>query len=159
MGKLFFVIPLFVLLPDAALAQFSGPVLAIHDGDSLTVLVAGQRVAVNLDGIDAPELGQAFGEDARRSLTELCADKEATIVERTKDADGRISAKVTCSGVDANAAQVQRGMAWVSEGYQPLGSPLYELETNARLREIGLWKSADPVPPWKWRAKPASRGN
>jgi hypothetical protein len=33
----------------------------------------------------------------------------------------------------------------------PLGSPIYELEVSARLRGVGLWRDADPVPPWEWR--------
>jgi micrococcal nuclease len=143
--------------PGAAVANFEGRVVGIHDGDTLTVRVEGKRVRVRLDGIDAPELGQPYGKSARRSLSELCRGKSASVVERGKDEEGRIIGSVRCGEVDANAEQVRRGMAWVYLRYLPLGSPLYELETNARLRRLGLWQGAEPVAPWKWREQHQSR--
>ena len=125
-------------------------------GDSLTLRVEDKDVRVRLDGIDAPELGQPFGKSARRSLAKICAGKDATVVERGKDEEGRVVGSVRCAGVDANTEQVRRGMAWVFQRYLPLGSPLYEAESNARLRGLGLWRDSDPVAPWEWRKKRAA---
>jgi endonuclease YncB( thermonuclease family) len=143
-------------LPGTALAELSGRVVAVHDGDSLTLEVQGRKVRVRLDGIDAPEPGQRFGKSATRSLANICRGKEAIVNDRGKDEEGRVVGSVTCGGVDANAEQVKRGMAWVFRTYLPLGSPLYELESNARLRGLGLWRDSDPVPPWEWRKKQAA---
>jgi micrococcal nuclease len=151
--KLMIAIALCAGLPGAALAKLEGPVVGIHDGDTLTVRVEGKRVRVRLDGVDAPELGQPYGKSARRSLSELCRGKNASVVDRGKDEEGRIVGSVRCGEVDANAEQVRRGMAWVYLRYLPLGSPLYELETNARLRRLGLWRASEPVPPWEWRQR------
>ena len=143
-------------VPGTALAELSGRVVAVHDGDSLTLQVQGRKVRVRLDGIDAPEPGQRFGMSATRSLASICRGKEAIVNDRGKDEAGRVVGSVACGGVDANAEQVKRGMAWVFRTYLPLGSPLYELESNARLRGLGLWRDSDPVPPWEWRKKRAA---
>ena len=133
--------------------DFSGRVVRIHSGDSLSVLVEGKQVRVLLDGIDAPDLRQAYGKEARQSLVDLCAGTTAKVAEKKKDARGRIVGAVTCAGLDANNEQVRRGMAWVSAQNVPVGSPLYELESYARLRKVGLWREDNPVAPWIWRKK------
>ena len=137
----------------AAATELKGKVVGVLDGDTLTLRADGKNVRVRLDGVDAPELGQPYGKSARQSLAQLCRGKEATVVERGKDEEGRLLGSVRCGEVDANAEQVRRGMAWVHLRYLPLGSPLYEFETNARLRRVGLWRAADPVPPWEWRSR------
>jgi hypothetical protein len=58
--------------------------------------------------------------------------------------------RVWCGGIDANAAQVRRGMAWVFDRYVKDRS-LYPLQDAARSARLGLWADAAPVPPWKWR--------
>jgi micrococcal nuclease len=139
------------LAPGAARADFTGRVVKVADGDTLTVRVDRKHVRVRLDGIDAPEYLQAFGKQSRRSLVQLCAAKDARVVERGKDAYGHTLGIVTCAAVEANSEQVRRGMAWAFKRYVPMGSALYELEAYARLRKIGLWVDADPVAPWDWR--------
>jgi hypothetical protein len=47
-------------------------------------------------------------------------------------------AKVKCVGVDANAAQVKRGMAWVYRQYAR-DQNLYILEHDAKAERRGLW--------------------
>jgi endonuclease YncB( thermonuclease family) len=140
-------------------ADLQGRVVDVPDGDTLTIRVDGKSVRVGLDGVDAPELGQAYGKSARRSLAELCRGKEARVVERGKDDEGRILGSVHCGEIDANAEQVRRGMAWVRSTYLPLGSPLYEFETNARLRRVGLWRGKEPVPPWEWKTRNSKKGS
>jgi len=139
------------LAPGTAFADFTGRVAKIADGDTLTVRVNKKHVRVRLDGIDAPEHNQAFGKQSRRSLAQLCAAQEARVVARGTDPYGNILGVVTCAGVEANSEQVRRGMAWAYKRYVPMGSALYEVETYARLRRIGLWADPHPVAPWDWR--------
>ena len=52
--------------------------------------------------------------------------------------------------------QVERGMAWFYRQYQREQSPndrrLYEsAEVAAIAEKRGLWRDADPVPPWEFR--------
>lgn len=136
----------------AAAETISGKVVGVFDGDTLTVLDAANRqYRVRLAGIDAPEAKQAFGLRSARSLAKLCFRKEAR-VESSEKEHGLHIGKVTCDGTEANAEQVRRGLAWVSPRQTTPGSALYELETYARLRKIGLWADDKPVPPWEWRS-------
>jgi endonuclease YncB( thermonuclease family) len=139
------------LSPAAFAFEFSGRVVDVHDGDTLTVLVDGKQVKVRLVDIDAPELGQAFGKKSRQSLAELCWTQLARVRDRGQDRYGRIIGQVTCDGIDANAEQVRRGMAWVFVNYAPADSPLYRLQTKALMRRIGLWTEPRPLSPWEWR--------
>ncbi|HEX7055316.1 MAG TPA: thermonuclease family protein [Burkholderiales bacterium] len=155
------VVAIAALCPATApAAELSGRVIAVHDGDTLTLLAEGRKLRLSLSGIDAPELDQRYGWKALRSLKALCRGKAAKAVERGKDDEGRLLASVSCDGeggaVDASAEQVKRGLAWVFRTYLPLGSPLYELETSARLLQRGLWQDKDPVPPWEWRKQHAA---
>jgi endonuclease YncB( thermonuclease family) len=130
----------------------SGQVVAITDGDTLIILDAAKNQhAVRLLDIDAPERSQAFGARSRQALTTLCFRKSASVRGREYDRYGRILGQVTCDGVDANAAQVKQGMAWVFVRYASPNSPLYLLEEEAREARRGLWRDALPTAPWDWR--------
>jgi endonuclease YncB( thermonuclease family) len=136
-----------------ALADFVGRVVHVSDGDTLTVLVDRKQVRVRLDSIDAPELGQPFGKRSQQSLAELCGAKAAHVVDKGPDRYGRIIGSIVCGGVDANAEQVRRGMAWVFVRYAPADSPLYALQGDARWTRRGLWADPQPIAPWDWRVK------
>ena len=70
---------------------------------------------------------------------------------RGKDRYRRTLGWVVCNNVEANGEQVRRGMAWVYVQYAPAGSPLYDLQAQARAARRGLWADSHPVPPWEWR--------
>ena len=58
--------------------------------------------------------------------------------------------------MDANLEQVQRGFAWHYKAYEREQSAndrkLYELaESDAKAAKRGLWRDADPLPPWDFR--------
>lgn len=143
---------LVIVSAPVAWADFTGRVVKVQDGDSITVLVDKQQIKVRLESIDAPELSQAFGRRSRESLADLCAGKSATVIETGRDRYQRTLGWVRCGDVEANSEQIRQGMAWVFKRYVPVGSPLYELEGYARLRHIGLWEDAQPTAPWEWRA-------
>jgi len=126
------------------------PVISVADGDTLTLAVDGRRLKIRLANIDAPERGQAYGHESRRSLVELCMHKEAQY--RTQDVDqyGRTVAVVSCDGVDASRTQVERGMAWVLTHYNR-DAALTTLQQQARWRRMGLWADSNPQPPWEFR--------
>jgi endonuclease YncB( thermonuclease family) len=136
----------------------SGKIVKIADGDTLTILDSGKRERqVTLSEIDAPERGQAFGAQSRQSLSSLCFKKSAQVEWRERDRNRHYLGRVTCAGVDANAEQVRRGMAWVSPRSTQPDSFLFDLEAYARLRGIGLWRDASPIAPWEWRATRGKR--
>jgi endonuclease YncB( thermonuclease family) len=108
---------LFVFAHSAYAESFEGPVVRVVDGDSLIVLRESERVRVRLKEIDAPESRQPFGKRSRQSLADMCAKKRARVSWTEKDRNGRTLGRVWCGGIDANAEQVRRGMAWVFDRY------------------------------------------
>ena len=140
-----------LLLSLAAHAEvLEGRVTHVADGDSLSVCVEHREVRIRLVKIDAPEYQQAFGVESRKSLVEMCENKEARVDWAKEDQYGRKLGTVYCAGVDVNAEQVRRGLAWVSRLDQPAGS-LFSAERAARTARIGLWADPEAMPPWKWR--------
>lgn len=121
---------------------FTGRVVSIADSDTLTVLTASkQQHKIRLAEIDAPEKNQSFGTKSKQSLSDLCFGKEAEVHPRAKDRYKRTVARVTCAGIDANAEQVERGMAWVYSRYAK-DNDLYVLEQGARMGKRGLWEDS-----------------
>jgi endonuclease YncB( thermonuclease family) len=138
-------------LPAAQAATFSGKVVGIADGDTLTVLTPSkQQHKIRLAEIDAPEKHQPFGTKSKQSLSDLCFGKDAEVSPRVKDRYQRIVARVKCAGVDVNLEQVNRGMAWVYRKYAK-DHDLYVLEHGAKVEKRGLWTDSSPTPPWQWR--------
>jgi endonuclease YncB( thermonuclease family) len=83
-------------------------------------------------------------------------NKSARIVTQGVDRYDRVLGRVYCAGVDANAEQVKRGMAWVFDRYMTDAS-LYAVQDVARGSRRGLWADPHPVAPWAWRAAKRSR--
>lgn len=132
-------------------ALLLGLVVGVSDGDTLTLLTDDkQQVKVRLAEIDAPEKRQAFGQRSKQSLSDLCYQQQARLQVVDTDRYGRAVARVSCAGTDANAAQVQAGMAWVFDRYAK-DQELYRLQDEARVARRGLWVDPEPVPPWEFR--------
>lgn len=68
----------------------NGKVVGVHDGDTLTLLMPGKaQVKVRLNGIDAPEAGQAFGEKSKQALSAFVFGKSVRIIVTDTDRYGR----------------------------------------------------------------------
>ncbi len=138
----------------AAAAEIAGRVVAVSDGDTLTVLDGARReVRVRLAEIDTPESGQPYGDRARQALSDLAFGKAVRVVVVDTDRYGRTVGRVHEGGVDVNAEMVRRGAAWVFRRYSRDPS-LPRLEEEARAARRGLWAlpEAQRTPPWEWRA-------
>jgi micrococcal nuclease len=133
-----------------AAPAFSGKVVAIADGDTLTVLAGKVPHKVRLAEIDAPEKKQAFGERARQSLADLCFGQRVRVSPGKTDIYGRTVARVACGNEDASLHQVQNGLAWAYTAY--LTDPgIAVAEALARDTCTGLWADLNPTPPWLFR--------
>ncbi len=109
-------------LPAVSLADVTGRVVAVTDGDTIKVLDdTNTEHKIRLTGIDAPERGQPFGTASTKHLASMVAGKQVFVESEKKDRYGRDLGKVwvqpadcpTCGKtLDANYAQVLAGMAW-----------------------------------------------
>ena len=139
------------LATGVAAAEFHGQVVGVTDGDTITVLHDGRPEVVRLNGIDAPEKRQAFGERAKQFTASLAFGKTVSVRSRDRDRYGRTIGDVTLSdGKSLSQEMVRAGYAWWFRRYSA-DSRLANLEAQARAAHTGLWADPNPVPPWEWR--------
>jgi endonuclease YncB( thermonuclease family) len=137
----------------SAADDFSGKVVGVSDGDTITVLKDRTPVKIRLSGIDCPETGQDFGSRAKSVTSELAFGKVVAVHPSRKDRYGRIVADVILpDGRTLNRELVRRGVAWWYRKYAPNDPSLSGLESEARAARVGLWSQPNPTPPWDWRS-------
>lgn len=147
----------------------TGIAVNVADGDTITILDgAKQQQKIRINGIDAPEKGQPFGNRSRENLTRMVHKKEVTADCNKIDRYGRHICVVqvqpadcpTCGKtVDVGHAQILAGLAWWYRQYAKDQTPdhrgRYEsAEKEAQARKLGLWRDKSPTPPWEWRKTP-----
>jgi micrococcal nuclease len=134
-------------------------VLEITDGDTIDVVLAGERETVRYIGVDAPESFEALGseaaaENARLSGQRICLERDLT----ERDRQGRLLRYAwNESDVLVNEALVRAGLAVVVT-YEPDTKYLLDryvpAEQAARAAGVGLWAAAGGSTP-----QPVSGGN
>ncbi len=90
-----------------AATVFAGSVEKIRDGDTIEV----EGVAVRLQGVAAPELGEPLGRESRDALVRLVAGRSVACTPDGTRTRGRIVAVCTVDGRDLGAALVAAGLA------------------------------------------------
>jgi endonuclease YncB( thermonuclease family) len=109
--KLFIFVLTTCLSSSLWAAQLNGKVVAIADGDTLTILdESNTQHKVRLAGIDAPEKAQAFGQKSKQALSDCAYGKQALIEYNKKDRYGRTVGKVIVNGSDCNLRQIGIGI-------------------------------------------------
>ena len=137
--------------PLATETRLTLKVVSVHDGDSITCLTENnQQIKIRLDAIDAPELGQPFGQVSKKALSDMVFGKTVTVIEKKKDRWGRTVAHVLVDGKDTNLMMLEQGMAWHYTDYSN-NVRLQRAEDEARASRIGRWAGRDPVAPGDWR--------
>jgi endonuclease YncB( thermonuclease family) len=135
---------------------FTARVIAVTDGDTVTVLQGNKKTTVRLADIDAPEIKQPWGSESRAALTKLALRKEVRVTPRAVDDYGRVVAVLEVDGgpghplINLNHEQVRRGMAW-ADTFHNAGKTAKELQAQAQRARLGLWNQANPQPPWAYR--------
>jgi endonuclease YncB( thermonuclease family) len=138
-------------------ATLQGKVVNVADGDTLTVLDDQKaQHKIRLQGIDAPEKSQPFGQKSKQSLSHLVHSQIVTVEFQKKDKYGRTVGKVLLNGTDVCLEQIKLGMAWHYKQYQSEqpkeDRDIYaQAELTARTQAVGLWKDKSPTPPWEFR--------
>ena len=130
----------------------SGVVTDVHDGDTITV---DYKHKIRLQYIDAPELKQEAGEDARDHLAYFAMGMPVNIdVAGKPDRYGRLlgvarlGKKGSKGGKNLNETMLKDGYAWQ---YYDKDSRRAALMTQARANYAGLWAEPKPIPPWQFR--------
>lgn len=157
MNKIIVGIALAFLALTGHSAEFTGHVISVADGDTVTVSNGrSQHLRIRLAGIDAPERGQPFGKHSADNLSKLIRRQEVLIRWDKKDRYGRLVGVVMHRGQDINLEQVRAGYAWWFREFADEQSPRDRInyaraERYAMENSLGLWSDQQPVPPWVWR--------
>jgi endonuclease YncB( thermonuclease family) len=144
--------------------RIEGRVLAVHDGDTITILDQyKRRRRIRLDAIDAPEMEQPYGPESRRHLTGLVGRRDAVAECYKTDRYRRQVCRVLIDGTDVCLAQLRAGMAWTFWRFAndlPLDRHrrYTDAQSKAKAERRGLWADSKPIAPWDWRdAHPSAK--
>lgn len=151
----FLVVLCLALAVPAFAAQDYVKVVAVADGNTITVLRNELQVRARLYGIDCPKKGQAFGNRAKQATVNAVHGVTVAIQQIAMDRyDSIVAVVLTPEGESLNEILVRDGLAWVYPQYckhEDICAPLRRLAAEAKAARRGLWRDKDPVPPWEWR--------
>jgi endonuclease YncB( thermonuclease family) len=132
-------------------------VIGISDGDTITLLNEDNtQLKIRLAGIDCPEKNQAFGNRAKRLLSEKVFGNVVRVEIRGIDRYDRALGIVRLGDEDINEYLIHEGVAWHYKHYakdQPAEeSKRYDLaQESAKKAKKGLWIQENPTAPWDFR--------
>ncbi|MBZ7961544.1 thermonuclease family protein [Campylobacter molothri] len=132
----------------AKMPSFKAKVVRVIDGDTIEILNSNKTSKVRFFGIDAPEIKQNFGKEAKNNLNQILKNKEVEIFYKNKDIYGRIVAVVKLNNADINCWMVSKGYAWADTYYTNV---YIKEQKKAQKYKLGLWKEKNPIEPYKWR--------
>ncbi len=143
--------------------QLRGTVIAVEDGDTLTLRGTGAQPArwrIRLSDIDAPETrhgaerpGQPMGREAGAALRALVLDRDVLADCFEADRFGRLVCHVYVDGArPVHRALLRDGLAWPAERPEWIRDPAsLAAAEEARSAGRGLWADDARQPPWLWR--------
>mgnify|MGYP000022815140 FL=1 len=127
---------------EKEIPDYNMTVVEILDGDTFDL---GNEERVRIIGINTPEKGRPFSDEATEALSEMIMGKEVTLVNDSKnddaDSSGRLLRHVYVDGVSVNYEMIRTGMAFwypyssgtdMDESYQ-------EAQESAANDYVGLW--------------------
>jgi micrococcal nuclease len=134
---------------------FTGQVIDVADGDTITVSRDGVQEKIRLSAVDCPESTQEHGQEAKRYTESMVKGKRVRINPETKDQYGRTVAMVLINGVNLNEQIVANGHGWVFRKYckEAYCGDWLRIEEKAKSAGKGLWAKANPQAPWDYRAE------
>lgn len=138
--------------PPQVLEELTGKVIGVTDGDTITVLVNKESIKVRLEGIDAPEAKQSFGNKSKQALSKIVFGKNVVVKKTGEDRYGRTLGVIMVGSVDVNGKMIEDGWAWHYKNYND-EERLGKLEEKARSAKRGLWADPNPLAPWEYRTR------
>jgi len=117
----------------------------VFDGDNITLVDRGIKTKVHLACIDAPELLQAQGEQARKVLQNILEDEEIYLKVFKKDKFGRYYGEVLAGGQNANKVMISLGLAHYDRLQEKDCQGYEELEAKAKGDRLGVWANGTDV--------------
>jgi endonuclease YncB( thermonuclease family) len=136
-----------------------GSVDQVVDGDTVVVMLADESLlTVHLWGIDAPELGQPGGVEARDCLEQVVGGQTVTLPSSSVG-QSEVTATVLVNGADLSNLMISRGFAWLADTGDTSDDYAVVLFV-ARSAGKGLWIEdySSLVHPARWREQHLKNG-
>ena len=108
----------------------------------------GAPVELRLEGIDAPEICQAWGPQAKQALAELVLGQQVSVKTVGRDTHGRTLGTVFLGGQNINKTLVQEGHAW---------STRYKYDRGLYVADERMAQGVEPRPQPRRRRGHATR--
>jgi micrococcal nuclease len=142
---------------STAKRPWTGEVTYVTDGDTLWVRPerGSPPRKLRLDGIDAPEICQAYGLESKEALVKRLLHRQVTVSTRAMDDYNRALVTVRLDGEDVGAWMVTQGYAWSYKFRQDDG-PYAAEEKAARRRSKGLFADESAERPRDFRKRHGS---
>jgi micrococcal nuclease len=140
------------LAASPAAGAVDGTVTRVSDGDSLWLEPAqgGAPLELRLVDIDAPEICQVWGPEAKQALQELVLKKTVSVRITGRDTHGRTLGTVYLDTLNVNKSLVQEGHAW-SNRYKFDRGPYVADERMAKALNRGFNSVGGAVMPRHFR--------
>lgn len=152
------LIGLSVVTPAWADGMVRGQIFSVSGGDDLKLVEAnGREHRLRLAFIDAPELGQPFGDEAQSALSAMVLGRQVTAQLHGQSEDGYTQAEVfEPKGHLVNLELVQRGLAWHDyfESQTKSEREKYQAAVaSAQQARQGMWALDRLEPPRDYQAR------
>ena len=134
--------------------EWQGTVTHVSDGDTLWVRPASgsEPVNIRIDGIDAPEICQRHGPEAKSALSGRVLRQTVAVQGKRRDTYGRLLARVTSQQTDVGQWMVAGGQAWAHE-YKRYKSAYGTHQAQAKAARRGLFADANAEHPRDFRKR------
>lgn len=130
-----------------------GYVVKVSDGDSFTIKSYGKNVRVRMYGIDAPELKQRYGKEAKKYLEDLILGKKVELKVLYEDRYKRKIARVYYKSKEINLEMLRSGNVWFYEYHAKNEKEYRRAYEEAKREKRGLWKDKNPENPRDFRLR------
>src|SRR5215813_1515996 len=97
---------------SADASSLFGKVIEVNSGDVITIFNLNRPVRVKLLAVDAPEMNQAFGDVAKKHLSDLVFDKAVLVNYSGISSDSSLTGRVLLNDADIGAQMIRDGVAW-----------------------------------------------
>jgi len=145
--KLVLIFLILILLSGCKNDSLEGPfkVIKVVDGDTLDL---NDSKRIRFSGINTPETGECYYQEAKDKLTELVLEKDVFLEKDISDTGkyGRLLRYVYIDDMMLNAFLVENGYARVFDKYKEdtkKYEELKQLESIAKINKLGLWSCED----------------
>lgn len=138
-------------------SPWQGVVTYVSDGDTVFVRPASgaQPVKIRIDGVDAPEICQAYGPASQQALQARVLHQTVSVDAHRRDSYGRVLARISWRQADVGAWMVSQGHAW-SYRYRRDAGPYTAQEAKAKAAQRGLFADAQALQPRDFRKRHGS---